>query len=217
MRILAMDLDGTLVNSGDQIYRSLSSASKDLLGVEIPSSLVSENLGLPITNILAKTNIPRGSYDKVISQFRDNLELEIIAGNNLFEGVIEFLIDAKKIGITLVIATSKPTYLANLVVENSELSKYIDFVQGTDGFPPKPDPEIIFRIQQKFLGKLVALVGDRTEDIHAAKRASILGIGVAQSAHSTETLVAAGADYVYECINDLLMSDIIHEIVKTHS
>ena len=115
-------------------------------------------------------------------------------------------------GFRLVIATSKPTYLAELVVRESELIYYIDFVQGTDGFLPKPNPEIIYRIQREVAGNVIALVGDRTEDIHAAKQASIIGVGVAQSAHSAEVLAAAGADYTYMSIVDLLDSSFLHDL-----
>jgi phosphoglycolate phosphatase len=212
MSILALDLDGTLVNSANQIHRSLASASKELFGLEISSDLILENLGLPFTSILEKTSIPQDSYGEVVTLFRENLEKEIIAGNELFDGVIDFLIVAKKMRFKLVIATSKPTYLAKLVVKESELFDYIDFVQGTDGFSPKPDPEIIFRIKKEVAGSVIALVGDRTEDMRAAKNASIKGVGVAQSAHSLEVLAAAGADYTCMSIADLLASSILHDL-----
>jgi len=203
-----LDLDGTLVNSSSQIHRSLTLASNNLLGVRLPPSIVSENIGLPISSILSKTDIPIEHYDEVISLFRKYLELEIVESNILFDGVLEFLERAKQFGFVMVIATSKPTYLANLVVQNSELVDYIDFVQGTDGFSPKPDPEIIYRIQRAVPGKVVALIGDRIEDIHAAIRASVLGVGVAQSAHSKEVLIASGANHAYTSFWDLLESDI---------
>lgn len=212
MNILALDLDGTLVNSANQIHRSLASASKELFGLEISPDLILENLGLPFSSILQKTTIPHDSYSEVVSVFRENLEREIAAGNDLFDGVIDFLSAAKKMRFKLVIATSKPTYLAELVVKNSELFNYIDFVQGTDSFPPKPDPAIIYRLQRDVAGSVVALVGDRTEDMRAAKQALIKGIGVAQSAHSMEVLAAAGADYTYKSIVDLLASSILHDL-----
>jgi phosphoglycolate phosphatase len=212
MNILALDLDGTLVDSANQIHRSLALASEELFGLEISPDLILENLGLPFLRILEKTTIPQDSYGEVVSLFRENLEKEIIDGNELFDGVIDFLSAAKKMRFKLVIATSKPTYLADLVVRNSELFNYIDFVQGTDSFPPKPDPEIIYRIQRQVAGNIVALIGDRTEDMRAAKQALIKGVGVAQSAHSVEVLAAAGADYTSMSIVDLLASSILYDL-----
>lgn len=212
MNILALDLDGTLVNSANQIHRSLALASEELFGLEISPDLILQNLGLPFLRILEKTTIPQDSYGEVVSLFRENLEKEIIAGNELFDGVIDFLSTAKKMRFKLVIATSKPTYLAELVVRKSELFNYIDFVQGTDSFSPKPDPEIIYRIQRQVVGSVVALVGDRTEDMLAAKQALIKGVGVAQSAHSMEVLAAAGADHTSMSIVDLLASSVLYDL-----
>jgi len=56
------------------------------------------------------------------------------------------------------------------------------------------------------------LVGDRTEDMRAAKQALIKGVGVAQSAHSKEVLAAAGADYTSNSIVDLLASSILYDL-----
>jgi phosphoglycolate phosphatase len=212
MKILALDLDGTLVDSGMQIYQSLATACIDFLGVQISPTLVSDNLGLPILSILRRTPIPTESHSEIVSMFRQNLEEEILQGNTLFNGVIEFLSIAKEMNFILAIATSKPTYLAKLVVQHSELRNFIDFVQGTDGFPPKPNPEILTRIQESGMGDVIAMIGDRIEDIQAAQQASIKGIGVAQSAHSTRVLERAGADYAFESIADMLASNVLKEL-----
>jgi phosphoglycolate phosphatase len=192
-----------------QIYKSLATACSDFLGVQISPTLVSDNLGLPILSILERTPIPAESHFEVVSRFRKNLEEEILQGSTLFNGVIEFLSIAKEMNLMLAIATSKPTYLAKLVVQHSELNKHIDFVQGTDGFPPKPNPEIFTRIQASGMGEVIAMIGDRVEDIQAAQHASIRSIGIAQSAHSTKVLERAGADYTFGSIADMLASNVL--------
>lgn len=212
MKILALDLDGTLVDSGMQIHHSLATACSDFLGVQISPTLVSENLGLPLLSILERTPIPAESHTEIVSIFRKNLEEEILQGNTLFNGVIEFLTIAKEMNFMLAIATSKPTYLAKLVVQHSELKNYIDFVQGTDGFPPKPNPEIFARIEASGMGEVIAMIGDRIEDVEAAQQASIKGVGIAQSAHSTRVLERAGADYTFDSIADMLASNVLKEL-----
>ena len=211
MKILAFDLDGTLVDSRMQIHRSLAAACSDFLDIQISPTLISDNLGLPVLSILERTSIPIDIHSEIVSIFRSNLEKEIVQGNNLFEGVIEFLSIAKEMNFTLAIATSKPTYLAKLVVQHSGLINFIDFVQGTDGFPPKPNPEILARIQTYALGEVVVMIGDRVEDIQAAQRASIKSVGIAQSAHSIKVLSEAGADYTYDSVVDMLDSNILNE------
>jgi phosphoglycolate phosphatase len=141
-----------------------------------------------------------GSFSKedFIQSFRMKLELVIKQSNTLFRGVEPFLEIVKSNRIQIAIATSKPTHLAKLVVNNSPLLKYVDFVQGTDNFPSKPNAEVIFRCLNFFDTRNALMFGDRVEDIHAAQSANIPAIGIAQGAHKEIQLLDAGAYLTFD-------------------
>lgn len=195
---MIFDLDGTLVDSGGQIFEALNQACREFGFEEIPEYLFTERLGLPIQSIIADLKIPFLLQANLIDLFRINLRARIEESNVLFDGVEDFLKLAKKFGFSISIATSKPTYLAKLVVKNSALTKYVDFIQGTDGFPAKPSPDVILKCLQEFNPTSAIMLGDRIEDIMAANACGIASVGVAQSHHTVKDLVDSGAKLAFQ-------------------
>jgi len=196
--LVIFDLDGTLVDSVSQIGISLNKARKDLSYPELPQLFYNKNIGLPIENLIADLDILDYKKVELITRFRGYLVSEIRLGNNpVYPGVLEVLQRFMDMKVSLAIATSKPTQVAELVYENSLLSRFPFFIQGTDGFPPKPNPEVICRVLLHFPDTLAVMVGDRSEDMVAATRAEISAIGIAAGAHSKQTLSETGASIVF--------------------
>ena len=201
------DLDGTLVDSLHQIERSLDKTRVHFGYEKTPTGQVFTNLGQPIRQLFSDLEMSQSKQDEFITFFRKDLAKEISASNQLFSSVLDLIVLIRNCDIRLAVATSKPTYLANQVIDNSEIRGMIDFIQGTDDFPAKPDPEVIHRCISVLKSKNAIMVGDRKEDVLAASAAGIPAIGVAQSAHTEKMLIASGAkltfksiDLLYECI-----------------
>ena len=164
-------------------------------GIEnINSEIITRHIGLPLDSILDHLEIPYSIKPKIISDFRQNLIFEIEKGTSVYDGVVDFLNELVSCDYALAIATSKPTNLAKLTIQFSVLQQYNIYVQGTDGFPPKPHPEVIHRVLRNHdTGIKSYMVGDRTEDMAAACLSGVIPLGVAQGSHIIEQLVAAGA------------------------
>jgi len=207
--ILAFDLDGTLVNSENQIYRALSVACFELLNLKIEQTLIHENLGQPMHRILTNIGVAQEHIDLIIAVFRKELEKEILIHNDVFPLALHFLKKIRGLGFEIAVATTKPTYLAQMVVRNSALVGLIDHVQGTDNFLPKPSPEIFVHVERKMKGKILAMFGDRVEDIEAANSAQITSIGIANGSHSVTRLLNSGASFAYESWEELVSSNLI--------
>ena len=209
------DLDGTLVDSKIQIQVSLDATR---VNSGLPSSsegFVEEHLGLPVESLFSDLKLEPSELHLLIQTFRENLLFEIENGNPIFDGVLSFMQQSKNLGIPLGVATTKPTYLAVEVIKNSPLKDLIDFVQGTDGFPPKPDPEVLRRCMQGLGIENAIMFGDRKEDIRAAKTLGIPSIGIAHSAHSVQDLLAEGATYSFSNFTELeLHFDQLIELIK---
>jgi phosphoglycolate phosphatase len=202
------DLDGTLVDSLHQIETSLDVTRMNFGYEKTPKGLVYNNLGLPLRQLFSDLKMSQSVQDEFITFFRRELAQQISISNQLFGSVIELMLLIRTHGIKVAIATSKPTYLANQVIQNSEISGMIDCIQGTDDFPSKPDPEVIRRCISALKSKSAIMIGDRKEDVLAAAAAGIPAIGIAQSAHSEDLLKASGAfltfksiDLFYKCVN----------------
>lgn len=96
-------------------------------------------------------------------------------------------------GLEIGIATFKPQLQAKIVVNSSPLKSLIDFVQGTDNFPPKPSLKVIKRVLETFVNPPAIMIGDRVKDLEAATASGIPSIGIAQSAHDEEMLTLHSA------------------------
>jgi len=209
------DLDGTLVDSRIQIQVSLDATRVNSGLPTSPEGFVEEYLGLPVESLFSDLKLEPSELHSLIQTFRENLLFEIENGNPIFDGVLSFMQQSKNLGIPIGVATTKPTYLAVEVIKNSPLKDLIDFVQGTDGFPPKPDPEVLRRCMQGLGIENAIMFGDRKEDIRAAKTLGIPSIGIAQSAHSIQDLLAEGATYSFSNFTEIeLHSDQIIELIK---
>ena len=205
-KALIFDLDGTLVDSCVQIGSAVNKARTEFGHLELSPEKIKRLIGLPINHFLSDLEISESELTQIILRFREILEVMIVNSNLVFPGVSGFLQEAKSMGLKMAIATSKPTYLAELVVVNSQLVGLFDVIQGTEGFPPKPDPTCILRAMDRLDTNRAIMVGDRAEDIYAANAAKIDSIGIAQSFHEPKTLIEAGARLAFETFLDFANS-----------
>ena len=90
----------------------------------------------------------------------------------LYPGVIEAL---GKLGGKKSTATTKGTPTTRVVLEMFGLAPFFDHVQGTDGFPAKPSPDVIFAALTALGARPddCLFVGDSAADMEAAKRAGV--------------------------------------------
>jgi phosphoglycolate phosphatase len=96
------------------------------------------------------------------------------------------------------IATSKPTELAKKTLAFSDLNYFPLHIQGTENFPPKPNPEILHILSTHFKkARIKVMIGDRREDIYTGINFGVATIGVAQTSHNELELKNAGADLVF--------------------
>lgn len=193
------DLDGTLVDSLEQIYRSCVQVRRQFQLRLMNKREVEKLIGLPAELLFAE--LTDALKVEAVEYFRSILEKEIEEANNLFAGTIDLMkkIQLQKWGIG--VATSKPHNLAKLVVTHSDLKNYVNHTQGVDGFPGKPDPTVIERCKENLPASRYIMVGDRLEDMYAGKAANCLTVGISQSSFSTRDLLEAGADFCFSSIS----------------
>jgi HAD superfamily hydrolase (TIGR01509 family) len=94
-------------------------------------------------------------------------------------------------------ATTKGTPTTRSVLELFGLLPYFHHVQGTDGFPAKPEPDVIFASLQVFgvsAGECL-LVGDSAADMEAGRRAGVKTCAVLWGYGRREELAKWEPDY----------------------
>jgi len=203
--LFIFDLDGTLVDSEEQIFDALSETLRESGHSPIVREMISSNIGIPIDQILKKIGIETSDHKSIIVRFREILSTKIERNVSLYLGVEDLIGTLIKNDKKIAIATSKPANLARKTIAHSKLSRFNIHIQGTDGFPPKPSPDILFRVMENLNEKSAIMIGDRTEDIMSALAAGIPSIGVAQSAHSEIELLECGAVAAYSTISEVAL------------
>jgi phosphoglycolate phosphatase len=203
MTLVVFDLDGTLVDSLEQISVSMNMA-RIAFGFEpLEIGRYRELLGKPVGDLFEDLMLSEEASAQLIIEFRKILLREIQDQNKVFGGVVPGLRLLAECGARFAIATSKPSDLAKQVVYNSELRDFDFFVRGTDDEPHKPDPFVILECLRHFDRPNAVMIGDRTEDMEAAFSAGVPGVGIAASGHTTTQLKKSGAHTVFQSFEDL--------------
>jgi phosphoglycolate phosphatase len=172
------DIDGTLLDSAADIC----GAVQEVLSIYVPEYRVDREtfehmrgfIGFHLDDMYRSVDpeLSREQLDEMIAAYKANYLERRHYGTKLFPGVIEALgtLSGRK-GT----ATTKGTPTTRAVLEQFGLLPYFDHVQGTDGFPCKPAPDVLLRSMQA-LGanpEDCVFVGDSEADMEAGRRAGV--------------------------------------------
>jgi phosphoglycolate phosphatase len=193
------DLDGTLLDTSKSICDTLILTLNELDLPSLARNQINEAIGMPLSEILSPLRLPAEIEAVVVSRFREFLLISIQNGVSIFPGVVEFINELVGHSVNLAVATSKPTLLAKESMKFSALKSFNFTILGSDGLKPKPNPEVLLKVMEQHPNvKDIVMFGDRVEDILAARAAGIHSVGIAQSAHSMDELLNAGADLTFQ-------------------
>jgi phosphoglycolate phosphatase len=207
-KIVIFDLDGTLINSNEQISEAVK-LTRDELNFPQPNTLfINSKIGLPASELFSDLKLKASDETFVVEKFRLILKSISLEPRNSFTGSGKLLELLKSKGMRLAVATNKPSDLARNALEETELSKFIDVVVGGEKLRPKPHPAIVLKCIEELKSRpaLAVMFGDRCEDMIAANEAKVPCYGLLQGIHGSEDLKKAGAKGVFKNISELLKS-----------
>lgn len=120
-----------------------------------------------------------------------------------FSDTAEVLRNFREKGFQIAVCSNKVHEAVLQGLEVGKIAKFVDLIVGFDDVKkPKPDPEGVRMIQERF-GTNAVFVGDSPIDIMTAKNAGIKSIGVTYALTKAKTLKEAGADYLAASMKDL--------------
>ena len=144
--------------------------------------------------------------DALISRIDRLLEENSVRHTATLPGAAELLADLAAAGILTACITNDTESCARAQLATVGIATHLKDVIGYDtGHGWKPDPgQINAFAQMHGLGAHeIAFVGDSLHDMHAAKAAGVLAIGVTTGMHEREVL-AEHADHVVEVLGEVL-------------
>ena len=172
--VYLFDVDGTLVDSAADICGAIQGVLRHTSQNAVPDSYLRQFIGRHLVDLYTEL-FPDYSPDQIealIVEYRTLYPLRNHASTTAYAGVVETL---KKLGGRKSTATTKGTPTTRIVLERFGMLPYFDHVQGTDGFPAKPKPDVIYKALEG-LGARVEdclFVGDSSADMEAARAAGV--------------------------------------------
>ena len=206
---ILFDLDGTLTDPKLGITKSVAYALKSY-GIQVDDldSLL-KFIGPPLQESFVKYyGFSEEQGAEAVEKYREYFKPYGIYENKVYDGVENMLTELVKCGKKVILATSKPTVFANVILEYFHLDKYFTCAVGSelDGSRVKKGEVITEALRQAGVTdkSLAVMIGDREHDILGAKENGIDSIGVLYGYGDRAEHEAAGAGMILESVEQLL-------------
>lgn len=198
------DIDGTLVDSAADICGAVSEVLQGTERPEVPFEFLKGYIGRHLLELFGDLfpHYPEERIDELIRQYRAIYPARGHSQTQVYPGVVEGLgaLAGRK-----ATATTKGTPTTRSVLEKFDLIRYFDHVQGTDGFPSKPAPDVIFAALRGLAMEPgdTLLVGDSPADMQAGRRAGVKICAVRYGYGKPEELARWAPDYWVSDLREL--------------
>jgi HAD superfamily hydrolase (TIGR01509 family) len=188
-KVYLFDVDGTLVDSAIDIVGAIQGVLASTPKPDVPFDFIKGYIGRHLVDLFQDLfpDYTSEQIDALVVEYRRLYPLRNHAATKAYPGVAEAL---AKLGGRKSTATTKGTPTTRLVLQRFGLLSYFDHVQGTDGFPAKPNPDVIFKALQALDAspQESLFVGDSPADIEAAHRAGVKSCAVTYGYGNREEL-----------------------------
>jgi phosphoglycolate phosphatase len=176
IRLIAFDLDGTLIDSrrdiADSANEMLSQYGAPALTTEAVVAMVGEGARLLITRVLAAAKVD-APVDEALPRFLDIYERHLVAHTRPYPGIPEALGDLLRRS-KLAVLTNKPRHAALEILDHFDLlDLFVDVIGGDGQVPRKPDPAGLdaLRAQVNARPEETLMIGDSWVDVETARQA----------------------------------------------
>lgn len=208
MKYIFMDLDGTITNPKIGITKSIQ-YSLDSFGIKEDNlDNLTRHIGPPLIDTFrAYYGFDENKTKLAVMKFKERFEDIGWCENEVYEGMEDMLKTFQLAGKTLIVATSKPEYMAKKILDHFNLSQYFTDICGSerDGSRSKKHEVIQYAIDKNAIKNKedIIMVGDRSYDILGAKRVGIQSIGVLYGFGCLTEFEDANADFIVQTVSEL--------------
>ncbi len=203
--LLIFDLDGTLVNTLEDIAASVNHTLGRLGRGPLPLETVSRYVGDGLTMLLERAL--GGRTDRLAEAKRVYIEhhrRNFVVSSSLYPGVRETLEHFRSLPMAVI--TNKDREFSEPLLTHLGIKQYFRLIIGADaGLPLKPAPDSILKIlgDVGVVKERALIVGDGTTDVFAGKAAGITTCSVTYGFRSEEELRKAVPDYIIHEFSEL--------------
>jgi phosphoglycolate phosphatase len=202
-RLAIIDLDGTLLDSLDDLAASVNAA---LGAVGLPRRRrdeIERFVGEGAKLLLARAVAPRHELlEPALAAWWTHYRAHCLDRTRPFPGFAELLTRSDRL---LAVHTNKPGALARQMLAGLGLLDRFAAVVGGDEAPRKPDPAGALELMRRFGARReqTVFIGDSPTDVRTARHAGVAMVGVGWGLRPERELRAAGAVHVVGRVAEL--------------
>lgn len=204
------DLDGTLVDSLDTLWRVFNSGVNafNLPSVTQERLFALMNKGIGLADILRDiypelgTETVTAAVTDIMAVIRRDYLAECANEVKLSDGAWEMLNSFKAIGLKIGIVTSRTVAPEKMWREfdRLEITQFVDAVVTANELKRKPDPESLIECLKRLeiMPEECMFIGDSQADIRAGRAAGVRTVAIATGVSSRKDLAAESADFIFD-------------------
>ncbi|MCB2128647.1 MAG: HAD-IA family hydrolase [Rhodobacteraceae bacterium] len=201
-RLAVFDIDGTLVDSQDQIVAAMTHAF-DVTGHVLPErTQILSIVGLSLPEAIARLvpAFPADEQDAIVTAYKHGFgQSRARLASPMFPGMRDLIDDLARVpGMILGVATGKSRRGLDHIIDAHGLAARFETQQVADDHPSKPHPSMLLRAlaETAVPPENAVMIGDTTFDIEMGRAAGMHTIGVGWGYHDAGMLRDAGAGQI---------------------
>ncbi len=201
IQAIIFDLDGTLVDSLEDIAAALGGALADAGLARPPIELVRGWIGDGAHSLVRRAVDGRADVDAVLAAFRERYRAQPIVHTRLYDGIAAALDELAAPGRSFAVLSNKPHELTRTIAERLLGGWPFAAVLGhRPGMPLKPDPTtaLVTADELGVAPTRCAFVGDSAIDVETARAAGMRAIAVTWGFRDRAELEAARPDVLVD-------------------
>lgn len=178
VRALIFDLDGTLIDSKNDLIQSVNAMLRELGRSELASETISGYIGHGAPKLVARAlgdSCTEQERQRALEFFLKHYEMHKLDTTRAYPGVLNTLAELRQ--LPMAVLTNKPVRISVRILEELGLAKYFRVIYGGNSFATKkPDPmgaATILREMNAAPGETL-MVGDSDVDVQTARNAGTM-------------------------------------------
>ena len=203
-KVYLFDIDGTLLDSAEDICGAVRQVLDTTDCPPVTFEYLKGFIGRHLFELFGDIfpDAPPHRFEDLLLQYRQLYTGRGHRMTHLYPGVAEGL---AALGGSKGTATTKGSPTSRVILEQFGLIQYFDHVQGTDGFPCKPAPDVIFTALAAMSAKPeeCLFVGDSPADMEAGRRAGVKTCAVTYGYGKREAMAQFTPDYWIDDLREL--------------